>query len=115
MLDPEGRLARGLELFHAGRFYEAHEEWEAAWRLAPRSARFFLQGLVHCAAAHHHASRGNFRGAVLQAERAARKLAGYLPAFGGVDTRGLLADLRSWTGAWQRGLPVARATIGVRR
>jgi len=115
MVDSERRLERGLALFHEGRFHEAHEEFECAWRAAPRCERFFLQALVHCAAAHHHASRGNFAGAMAQARRAARKLAGYLPEHGGVDTRRLMEDVEAWIRAWQRGLAPGQATIGVKR
>lgn len=50
-----------------------------------------------------------------QARRAARKLAGYLPEHGGIDTRRLIGDLEAWNRAWQRGLAAGQATIGVRR
>lgn len=115
MVDPAEHLACGLKLFAAGQYFEAHEEFESAWRAAPRRERFFLQGLIHCAAALHHARRGNLRGAVLQAGRAMRKLAGYLPEHEGIDTKTLLGDLQACIEAWQGGQPAARATIGVRR
>lgn len=115
MVDPAEHLARGLKLFAAGRYFEAHEELESAWRVAARQERFFLQGLIHSAAAMHHASRGNLEGAVLQARRAMRKLAGYLPEHGGVDTRSLLGSLQARMEQWQRGLAAAQATIGLRR
>ncbi|MCS7043712.1 MAG: DUF309 domain-containing protein [Bryobacteraceae bacterium] len=115
MVHPADHLARGFALFESGRYFEAHEEFEAAWNAAPRTERFFLQGLVHWAAAHHHASRGNFEGAVLQARRAMRKLAGYLPEHRGVDTRGLLAQLETQARTWQGCASVPQATIGVRR
>lgn len=108
-------LQRGIELFNLGRFHESHEELEAAWNRAPRDERFFLQALIHCAAAWHHAAHGNDRGAVLQARRASRKLAGYLPSYGGIDTRALLGLILAWLEAWQRGAPAAQATIGLRR
>jgi predicted metal-dependent hydrolase len=115
MVDPREKLAGGLRLFEAGRYFEAHEEFESAWREAARRERFFLQGLIHCAAAMHHASEGNLCGAVLQARRAMRKLAGYLPEHAGLDTRSLLGELQRCIEAWQGGLAAARATIGVRR
>lgn len=115
MAEQLSRIQRGIELFHLGRFHESHEEFELAWRAALRTERFFLQSLVHCAAAWHHAGRGNYEGAVLQARRALRKLAGYLPEHGGLDTRRLSSQLLEWLDCWQRGVPAPRATIGVRR
>lgn len=115
MAEASPRVHRGIELFNAGRYYEAHEELEAAWNQAPRPERFFLQSLVHCAVAWHHAAQGNPAGAILQARRAMRKLAGYLPEHGGVDTRALLAQVEEWAEAWRRGASAERATIGVRR
>lgn len=58
-------LARGRELFDAGRWFDAHEVWEDAWRVEAGEARALLQGLIHVAAACHHAFvRRRPRGAV---------------------------------------------------
>ena len=43
----EGAYKRGLEEIRAGRYFEAHEELEDAWRAAPAEERDFFQGLVH--------------------------------------------------------------------
>lgn len=115
MAEAGRQVERGIELFHEGRYWEAHEELEKAWNHAALPERFFLQSLVHCAAAWHHAERGNFLGAVLQARRAARKLAGYLPEHGGLDTRALARQLEEWTEAWRRGAAAPPATIGLKR
>lgn len=51
-LDP--MIRTGARLFDAGRFFEAHEAWEAHWLVekeAPR--RLLLQGLIQIAAAFH--------------------------------------------------------------
>ncbi|GIU79128.1 MAG: hypothetical protein KatS3mg005_2366 [Bryobacteraceae bacterium] len=114
MAEQKQLMQHGIALFNAGRFYESHEALEEAWNRAPRAERFFLQSLVHCAVAWHHAANGNFTGAALQARRALRKLAGYLPQHGGVDTRTLHAQLAGWLESWQRGAAAERATIGVR-
>src|SRR3954468_5321676 len=37
----------GLELARAGRFFDAHEAFETAWRACPGDERDFFQGLVH--------------------------------------------------------------------
>lgn len=46
-------LAEGRRLFDAGRFFDAHEAWEAAWRVETGSARRVLQGLIQVAAGFH--------------------------------------------------------------
>src|SRR3954465_15606895 len=37
----------GLELAQAGRYFDAHEAFETAWRSCPDAERDFFQGLVH--------------------------------------------------------------------
>lgn len=115
MAEASRQVERGIELFNQGCFWEAHEALEEAWNRAAPPERFFLQSLVHCAAAWHHAARGNFAGAVRQARRAARKLAGYLPQHDGLDTRALERQLEKWMEAWQRGAAAPPDTIGLKR
>src|SRR4051794_21237480 len=57
-LDPAGWGAsraylRGLDLFNAGYFWEAHEVWEGLWKAAGRRgpAADFLKGLIQFAVA----------------------------------------------------------------
>jgi predicted metal-dependent hydrolase len=57
------KFQRGIALFNAHKFFEAHEVWEELWLLEPEPDRIFLQGLIQLAAAFHHYSRGNSRGA----------------------------------------------------
>ena len=52
-------FAKGLEEFRAGRFFEAHEEWELLWNVSTGDDRVFLQGLIQLAAARVHLGRGN--------------------------------------------------------
>jgi predicted metal-dependent hydrolase len=46
-------LEEGRELYAAGRFFEAHEAWEVAWREEVGARRQLFQGLVQAAAAYH--------------------------------------------------------------
>ena len=89
----ESRLEAGLSLIRAGRYFEAHEELETAWRAAPPEERDFLQGLVHVAVAWYHAERGNRNGAERQLAKARRRLAPYAPTHRGVAVAALLARL----------------------
>ncbi|MGZ5427557.1 MAG: DUF309 domain-containing protein, partial [Thermoanaerobaculia bacterium] len=45
--------------FRAGRFFEAHEEWELLWKDSKGDEKLFLQGLIQLAAACVHIGRGN--------------------------------------------------------
>jgi predicted metal-dependent hydrolase len=81
---------RGLELIRAGRYFEAHEELEDAWRAAEPGERDFLQGLVHVAVAWYQAGRGRRIGCERQLEKAARRLSPYTPAHRGLDVTSLL-------------------------
>ena len=60
-------IHKGLELFNAGQFWEAHEAWEAAWLVEDGDVRQMLQGLIQVAA-------GYFKALVQRRPRAAAKL-----------------------------------------
>ena len=85
----------GLEHIRAGRFFEAHEELEIAWRAAPADERDFFQGLVHVAVAWYQAGRGRPIATGRQLEKAARRLAPFAPAHRGVDVAGVLAQVQA--------------------
>jgi uncharacterized protein len=86
-------LERGLELIREGEYFDAHEELEDEWRVAPTEERDFLQGLVHVAVAWLHAERGNRPGCERQIEKAARRLNAYEPRHRGVDVGLVLEDV----------------------
>ncbi len=75
----ETEYLRGLALIRAGRYFDAHEALEVAWRAAEPEERDFLQGLVHVAVAWYQAGRGNRIGCTRQLEKAARRLGPYAP------------------------------------
>jgi ribulose-phosphate 3-epimerase len=84
-------LARGIELFNAGQFWEAHEAWEGAWM--PRrgtSEADFYKGLVQVAAGSYHYQRRNRAGALVKWRDGAGFLRAYLPATAGVDVQALV-------------------------
>jgi uncharacterized protein len=89
----EGAYARGLELGRSGRYFEAHEAFEEAWREAAPGERDFFQGLVHVVVAWYQDGRGNLVGCRRQLEKARRRLAPYTPAHRGVDVAALLATV----------------------
>ena len=85
----------GLEHIRAGRFFEAHEELELAWRAAEPSERDFYQGLVHVAVASYQAGRGRLVATSRQLDKAARRLGPYAPEHLGVDVASLLEQVEA--------------------
>ena len=80
-------LREGLQLIQDSAYFEAHEELEDEWRIAPAAERDFLQGLVHVAVAWLHAERGNRNGCERQLVKAERRLGGMSPYHGSVSSR----------------------------
>jgi uncharacterized protein len=91
----EAAFKRGLAEIRAGRYFEAHEELEEAWRAAPPEERDFLQGLVHVAVAWYQAGRGRPVATGSQLEKAARRLAPFAPAHRGVDVDDVLEQVET--------------------
>jgi len=58
----KSQFQRGIELFNAGKFFEAHEAWEEIWLAESEPEKTFLQGLIQVSAAFHHRQRGNRKG-----------------------------------------------------
>ena len=84
---------RGLELARNGRFFEAHEELETAWRACPTGERDFFQGLVHVVVSAYQSGRGKPVAAERQRVKALRRLSGFAPVHRGLDVAGLLGAL----------------------
>jgi predicted metal-dependent hydrolase len=97
------RLASGLALIASGRYFEAHEELELAWRAAREDERDFFQGLVHVAVAWYQAGRGNRTGCERQLAKARRRLGPYAPAHRGVDLAAVLAQVDDAAGTVRAG------------
>ena len=86
-------LDEGLGLIRAGRYFEAHEELELAWRAAEPAEKGFFQGLVHVAVAWYQAGRGRPVATERQLEKAARRLGPFAPSHRGVDVADVLAQV----------------------
>ncbi|TMF92257.1 MAG: DUF309 domain-containing protein [Chloroflexi bacterium] len=78
-------LAEGVDLFNAGRYWEAHEAWEREWTPDRKgSDSGFYKGLIQVAAGCLHYSRHNRRGAINKWRSGADYLRPYLPAHRGL-------------------------------
>lgn len=97
--------ARGIELFNAQHFYDAHEVWEDVWRETYGPEKKFLQGLIQAAVALHHHSTGNVVGACSLLERSRKNLTSYPEDFGGIRVTALLVSLMAWRESLLSGCP----------
>jgi hypothetical protein len=91
----EAAFKLGLDEIRAGRYFEAHEKLEEAWRAAPSEERDFLQGLVHVAVAWYQAGRNRPVATGSQLDKAARRLAPFAPVHRGVDVDDVLAQVEA--------------------
>jgi uncharacterized protein len=100
---PTPRLLRGVDLFNSGRYWDAHEIWEAEWtpdRKGPDSG--FYKGLIQIAAGCLHYTRRNRRGAVNKWTSGADYLRPYLPAHRGIALAPLVEAVDRFLDAMQK-------------
>lgn len=86
-------MAAGIKLFNAGRYFDAHEQWEFLWSAASGESKDRLQGLIQAAVALHHYTRKNGAGARYLLEQAKVRLARGFPQGVAGDSAAFLADL----------------------
>ena len=102
VLSPERRHAlvrEGVDLFHAGAFFAAHEAWEEVWRSTTPEPRDLFQGLVQLAAAFHHLQAHQRPDVALRVLGKARRRLERVPADAErLDVVGLLRQLEAWEG-----------------
>jgi predicted metal-dependent hydrolase len=94
---------RGIEQFNTGRFFDAHETWEEVWLRSPEPEKTFLQGIIQVAAAFHHHSRGNLRGARSLLKAGLGRLAGFPGVYRGIALGALRATVQAWANALEEG------------
>jgi DUF309 family protein family protein len=105
---PPPELDEYLRLYAAGRYFDAHEALEQAWRRSPIARMEFLQGLIQWSVAFEHHRRGNAHGARVLLERAWRRLRDAPPGYMGLDLEPLRAArpaLAAAFAAWEAGGP----------
>ena len=97
----DAAFLRGVDLYHAGYLWEAHEAWEGIWRAAPPGPqRELLRGLIQLAAELLKAQLGNARGVRLLSAAVRGRLAS-IPGsrFMGLDLDALRRDVDACFGA----------------
>jgi predicted metal-dependent hydrolase len=102
---PPQNCREGIDLFHDGQYFLAHEVLEVVWREAAPEDRKFFQGLIQIAVALHHHSRGNVAGCRSLLARASRNLSLFPDKHYGIELGDLIESLRSWQHALDDGRP----------
>jgi predicted metal-dependent hydrolase/pimeloyl-ACP methyl ester carboxylesterase len=91
-MTPSKLLQLGIDLHNAGRYFEAHEAWEAVWLRSPEPLRRFYQGLIQITAGFVHLTRNEYPGTHRLLGEGLAKLRWYEPDFLGVATGKLVAE-----------------------
>src|SRR5215475_10377755 len=98
------QVRKGVRLFNHGRYIDAQQVWEAAWRDAPPDERGFLEALVQLGAGLHlRTRRGAGRGAVHLLSQAMVGLDDYQPSHFGVDVTAAITEFTAYVD-WLRSL-----------
>ena len=92
-LHPQAR--EGIRLFNAGKYFEAHEELEIAWKDERGKIRELYQGILEAGVTYLHIKRGNYRGAIKVFGRSMKWLRGWPASCRGVDVAQLREDLEA--------------------
>jgi hypothetical protein len=92
--DPGAVVRQAVALYNAGRFWEAHEAFEAVWRPSRPPERDVWQGLIQAAAAMLHRERGNRHGLEAVGGAAIAKLLVAAPPGFPVETARFVQGLR---------------------
>jgi predicted metal-dependent hydrolase len=90
------RYLAGLRLYHLGRYWDSHEQWEEIWRESQRPARHFYQGLIQVDAAILHTQRGHWSGVANLLARSLGHLEQCPDSLLGMDVARLRDQLRAY-------------------
>lgn len=96
-------LAEGVALFNAGKYWESHEAWEKIWKRHAEPWRFFVQGLIQAAAAHHQLRRGIRHGVIKHLRNALLKLDAAPANFAALDLKRFRIYLHALLAAYEAG------------
>ena len=93
------RLIAAIAKFNEGDYFECHEIIEDIWFDVRDDSRNFYQGLLHTAVAFYHLTKkNNFKGTLIQIDKAIDKLDNYGDIYQGIDLLKLKAQLKRISG-----------------
>ena len=86
---------RGIELFNQGRYFEAHEALEAAWRAESAPVRDLYRGILQAGVVYLHITQYNYAGAIKVYQRCRKWLLLWPETCRGVEVGRLRQDLEA--------------------
>ncbi|NOH04132.1 MAG: DUF309 domain-containing protein [Chloroflexi bacterium] len=86
------KAVEGMRLFNEGKFFEAHEELELAWREETGEIRDLYRGILQVAVTYLHVTRGNYDGAVKVYGRSLKWTQGWKDVCRGINMKKLRED-----------------------
>jgi len=99
-LHPEA--IHGMELFNQGRYFEAHEALEAAWRAESGPVRDLYRGILQAGVVYLHITQYNFIGAHKVYQRCQKWLQPWPETCRGISVGRLRQDLETVMAALQK-------------
>ncbi|MBI5824813.1 MAG: DUF309 domain-containing protein [Chloroflexi bacterium] len=81
-----------MKLFNEGKFFEAHEELETAWKDETGEVRELYRGILQIAVTYLHITRGNYEGAVKVYGRSLKWLKDWPDVCRGIQVRKFRED-----------------------
>ena len=95
-VENEVRFQHGIDLFNAGKYWDAHESWEEIWQQLGHDPHddweILLRGLIQIAAGLHCVSLGKERGSQGNLRKGWSKIALWDGYFLGLDLRTLTGE-----------------------
>jgi predicted metal-dependent hydrolase len=89
------RLIAAINKFNEGDYFECHEILEDIWFDVRDGSRNFYQGLLHISVAFYHLTKkNNFKGTIIQLNKALDKLNSFDEQFQGIDLLKLNGQLK---------------------
>jgi uncharacterized protein len=86
-------LAKAIEEFNAGEFFEQHETLELLWRATPDEIRHLYEGILQVGVGMHHLlANRNFHGAAVKLDHGIRLLEAFPAVCHGIDVARLRRD-----------------------
>jgi uncharacterized protein len=89
---PPALVATGIALFNQGKYFEAHEALENAWRAERSAIRCLYQGILQIGVGFYHLQRGNRIGAEHLLLRGLSALAPFPSSCMGINLEALRSD-----------------------
>ncbi|MBN8580069.1 MAG: DUF309 domain-containing protein [Anaerolineae bacterium] len=89
---PHPKAIEGLEFFNEGKYFDAHEELETAWKEETGAVRDLYRGILQIAVTYLHITRGNYDGAVKVYGRSLKWTQGWNAVCRGINVQQLRVD-----------------------